>query len=118
MGTQAVRSLYYSADIPGTLVCPDPASLHDMLFDYEQYRARRGPRPHDSMGRSQPPAMTPNPFPRPSAHDCAIVPPNTLMQLSTGSDAPEVVVTMANGTTIHGYTSAQMIQSDSIFHDN
>src|SRR6185312_4807211 len=47
MATQTVRSVYYSADIPGALVCPDLTSLHNLLYDYEQYRAHRGPKPRD-----------------------------------------------------------------------
>lgn len=110
--TRTVRSVYFSADIPGTLVCPDPSSLHDLLFDYEQYRVRRHFEPHgDLMGRTQPPSMPTNLFPRPSAHDCAIVPPNTPMQLSTGHGAPQVIVTMANGVKIHGFTLLEMIQT-------
>lgn len=110
--TQPVRSIDYSADIPGTLVCPDPTALHDLLYDYAQYRAHRGPRPHDSMGRNQPPALPPNPFPRPSVHDCAIVPPGTSMRLAANTDPPQVTVRMSNGATIHGYTLAQMTQPD------
>lgn len=112
-GTRSVRSIYFSAEIPGTLVCPDPASLRSLLNDYERYRTRRRLEPHgDGLGRTQVPAMPMNVFPRPPAHDCAIVPPNTSMQLAANPDGPEVMVKMANGATIHGYTLLQMIQLD------
>ncbi len=108
--THAVSAVSFSAIIPGALVCSDTIALHDMLYDYEQYRLLQRFQPRNGNGRTQSTFVATPLLPRPSAHECAIVAPGSPMEQSTDGVQPQVIVRMPNGTVIHGYTDPRMIR--------